>query len=508
MKAISRIWILGLACCASAAGLGFGARVAAAARTEIHLHIFRSKDCPSCDLIEPAALSRLAERTGCSIKPRYFDIEDPDNYKLLMVLERKYKKDGNRLPVVFVGKRVLGGVEEIEKGLENTVRELARSGGASPIPLPSDAEIEQFFSSNTSGPIIHMAYFEQPGCRHCQRVEHMLRHCEKRWPALRVKRYATTDREHKILLEALCGRAGVPEDRRLVVPAVFVRTHALIGSDITDDSLAEWVTRYSASGAADPTVASEHELAAARERLVKRFRAIGLVAIVTGGLVDGVNPCAFATVVFFVTYLAALGKTKRRILEAGVAFCGGVFIAYFAAGIGLSESLLHFQAVPILALVLRWGIVTMVSALALVSFYDAWVARRGEPKAMLLKVPSRLRARMNAIISRHSRSNRLLLASFLLGLILSAIEFVCTGQVYLPLIQLMVSFAVDRLHTLSLLLIYNLAFCVPLLVVFLAVFAGASSERLNGLLTRHIASAKILLGILFAGLAGILVVFG
>ncbi|MFH1730676.1 MAG: hypothetical protein ABIF82_03365, partial [Planctomycetota bacterium] len=197
-----------------------------------------------------------------------------------------------------------------------------------------------------------------------------------------------------------------------------------------------------------------------------------------------------------------------RILQAGVAFCAGVFVAYFATGLGLSEVLLQFQALPILAFVLRWGIVALVSLLALLSFYDAWVARRGEPRAMLLKIPSGLRARMNAIISRHSRSSHLLPASFLLGLVLSLVEFVCTGQVYLPLIQLMLSLSVDRLQTLGLLVAYNVAFCVPLLVVFAAAFAGVGSERLNALLGEHIASTKVLLGVFFAALVALLVFLG
>jgi hypothetical protein len=282
----------------------------------------------------------------------------------------------------------------------------------------------------------------------------------------------------------------------------------LIEDEITDTSLRALLSRHAVTGSPASWQATPAEMEAARKRLRERFRRIGLASVVTGGLVDGVNPCAFATIVFFITYLAAMGKARARILAAGIAFCSGVFVSYFATGLGLSEVLLTFRSLPVLALIIHWGTVALVSLLAVLSFYDAWIAWRGSPHSMLLTIPSKLRSRMQGIIARRGRSASLLGASFVLGLGISMIELVCTGQVYLPLIQVMLSLAVDRMQTIGMLAVYNTAFCIPLLAVFLAAFLGVSSKGLNAFLLKHIGPAKVLLGVFFIGLAVTLLVLG
>ena len=64
----------------------------------------------------------------------------------------------------------------------------------------------------------------------------------------------------------------------------------------------------------------------------------------------------------------------------------------------------------------------------------------------------------------------------------------------------MTSVSTDRLRALGLLVVYNVAFVVPLVVVFLAVYLGVSSERLQGFFKRNLALSKLMLGVFFTGL--------
>ena len=61
-------------------------------------------------------------------------------------------------------------------------------------------------------------------------------------------------------------------------------------------------------------------------------------AVVAGGLVDGVNPCAFSVIIFMVLYLSVSGRRKRRLTPVLLAFGGGVFTAYFLMGLGLRQA--------------------------------------------------------------------------------------------------------------------------------------------------------------------------
>ena len=55
------------------------------------------------------------------------------------------------------------------------------------------------------------------------------------------------------------------------------------------------------------------------------FSQITLWAIIGAGLADGVNPCAFAVIVFFVSFLAAYKYTKKEIVIVGSAYCAAAF---------------------------------------------------------------------------------------------------------------------------------------------------------------------------------------
>jgi glutaredoxin len=477
---------------------------AAAPAPQIHIHIFLSSTCPHCQSVEKPALDSLAAKLGCTIVPHYHDVDSMDEYKRLVALERRLGDTGNDLPVVALGDghgggRILGGNKEIEAGLPALLKQHAATG-LPDVTVPTVAEADAMLRAGTAGPAgaMRLAYFEQPGCRECARVDRMLKLAAERHPGIQVRRFAMTSREDRVLLEALCGRAAVEEGRRLLVPAVFVGKKALVQGDITDESLDALL----ASGEAGATVweVSAAERAAAAQRLWERSRAVSLAAVTIGGLADGVNPCAFATIVFLVCCLAGMGQGRGRILAVGAAFTCGVFLAYLVMGVGLGELLQGLDALPALSRAVSAVIVAAVFVLAALSFRDWVMALRNRPKAMALKLPQRLRLRINAQISRSLHAPWLAAGAFGLGGTVSLLEFVCTGQVYFPLIRYMTAVSDTRLRALGLLVVYDVAFVVPLIVVFMAAYLGLSSERLQEFFKRHLAFGKLLLGVFFLGL--------
>ena len=62
-----------------------------------------------------------------------------------------------------------------------------------------------------------------------------------------------------------------------------------------------------------------------------------------------------------------------------------------------------------------------------------------------------------------------------------------------------------RGYTYALLALYNVAFIVPLLAVFLAAFFGLGSERLKDCASKHVLPAKLLMAFFFGGLACLMV---
>ena len=131
---------------------------------------------------------------------------------------------------------------------------------------------------------------------------------------------------------------------------------------------------------------------------------------------------------------------------------------------------------------------------------DVAKARKGKLKDMSLNLPEGLRKRINAVIRKGHSTNRYMIGAFVTGIVISMIELACTGQVYLPTIIFVSSMPELRLRAIFYLIIYNLLFILPLIVVFILAYFGTSSKELTRFLQKHAAAVKIGLGILFLAL--------
>jgi thiol:disulfide interchange protein len=99
------------------------------------------------------------------------------------------------------------------------------------------------------------------------------------------------------------------------------------------------------------------------------------------------------------------------------------------------------------------------------------------------------------------KSRGLIWAALVMGFLVTLIETVCTGQVYVPALQLIKLGGGEMLSALLKLFLYNVAFIIPLLGVFGLTFYGVKSETLAGISKKYLPVTKIILGVLFICLA-------
>ncbi len=227
---------------------------------------------------------------------------------------------------------------------------------------------------------------------------------------------------------------------------------------------------------------------------------LAVFPVIAGGLLDGINPCAFTTLIFLLASLALAGKGRREVLIIGVLFSLSVFLTYLSVGLGFFAALRAASAYATVALVLRWLLVAVLVTFAAASLYDFLLIKRGRPTEILLQLPMALKKRIHASIRTRVRTAALAGSSLVLGFLVSIFEFACTGQVYLPTLAYLVRLE-RQPQALALLVLYNLAFIAPLLGVFAASYLGVGSERVTRLFQRHMAAVKMGLAVFFLGLA-------
>ncbi|MHB0877432.1 MAG: hypothetical protein ACYC5O_15450 [Anaerolineae bacterium] len=484
--------------------------------------LFYSETCPHCQAIMNEFLPVMREKYGSQINIELAPVSDVTNYMVLQELDNLYgvPEDQRGVPELFIGSAVMVGRYSIEDNFEKVVDEHLAKGG---LDMPSVAELREQVaaalatqtvepaptssvaaqttpvvpSTATPQPAMHMVFLYQAGCNECDRVELDLRALGQRFPSLEIERYAIAD--YGALAEWLGEHYGVPEDKRLLYPAVFVGTDYLIGTDVTASGLEALVQKYQAEGAPRSWEGWEQDQASSEEQVVERFRSFGLFTLAAAGLIDGVNPCAFATLLFFVSYLALTGRSKGQIVATGAAFTIGVFVTYMLLGLGLYQLARYMTGLTVLAKVLYGLTAVICLVFGSLSLYDFIQARRGRTEAMRLKLPARLRLYINRSIRGTMKPGTTALAALVAGAVVSSVELVCTGQVYLPTIMFVASRPELRLSAIGALSLYNVAFVTPLVLVFGFAAYGSGSERLRFVLSKHTATLKLLTAlVLFA----------
>ncbi|WP_458401568.1 hypothetical protein [Candidatus Avelusimicrobium sp.] len=267
------------------------------------------------------------------------------------------------------------------------------------------------------------------------------------------------------------------------------------------------IKTYAESGIEKAKILNQKTILATKtEDTQTAFSKITFWAIIGAGLVDGVNPCAFAVIVFFISFLSVYKYTRREILVVGSAYCAAVFVAYVLIGLGLFQFLYAMRG-------FYWVIkgFYVVSALLCLGFfvlslYDFIIYQKTKKsEKMLLQLSQNQKVRIHKIMGFFLRNKqeslwRLLLAALAVGFVVSLLEAVCTGQVYVPTVVLIMQDPAFRMKAIIFLLLYNLMFVVPLIAVFVLALAGCESKKFNDWLKKHLGLTKILLCLVFLAL--------
>jgi len=262
------------------------------------------------------------------------------------------------------------------------------------------------------------------------------------------------------------------------------------------------MSKYQGHGAPPPWERMTQEaLKHGEERIIERFKKFSLSAVLIAGFIDGINPCAFATIIFLVSYLTFAGRKNKEILLYGIVFTGGVFMAYLLAGMGLMAGLRQLSGFPLITKGIYLVVSIFAFALGIISLYDYVLFRRGRMAEWKLQLPMALKKRVHRVIREGIRFKKKgFLAAFVLGFVIAGTEVVCTGQVYLPTIGYIMTIPKLRVHAFFHLLLYNIMFIIPLVGVFTAVFFGVTSERLAFITRKYTGTIKLFTAIVFMGL--------
>ena len=341
---------------------------------------------------------------------------------------------------------------------------------------------------------LRVVFFFSPGCRECDEIRELLIETEEKLGIpLDIQSLDITQGENIELLWAWEDRAEKQADglTALVIGDEFFAGYREIKQKL------EAAVRECSQRDQPP-----RERPSVKRTIESEFNKFGPWAVIGAGLIDGINPCAFVVLVLLISFLTVAGESPGQTARIGIAFALAVFLTYFLVGLGLFsvivQSLVYRKAAEIIYLVV--GGFSLL--LGVVSLHDALVVYRSrEIKDARLKLPPLVLRWIQKVMSRNFNPRHIFLSALVLGFLVSLLELVCTGQIYLPTIILIMKNQLLRKKAVHYLLLYCLAFIVPLLVVFGTVYLGSGNARLTELTRKYSWFSKILTGVIFIALA-------
>ena len=291
-----------------------------------------------------------------------------------------------------------------------------------------------------------------------------------------------------------------------MVPEIFLPTTVLQGVDDIEENIFTAIDSILESRSSFDTAAIESNKSA----ILNNFSRFSPAIITLAGFSDGINPCAFTALIFFLGFLTLYSYSKKKILVSGISFMVAIFLTYLLLGMGGAALIGKIEKFGLLSKALKYAIGSLAFILGLFALYDYIVYKKTKKsEGLKLQLPAFIKNIMYKHIGSTYRKRKevtfstfkLALVTFVSGILISFLESVCTGQIYLPIITIVMRSPGLRMHAFLYLLLYNIAFMVPLIIIFILAYKGIASERFSIFTKQHLGKIKIAYTVLFFILA-------
>lgn len=325
-------------------------------------------------------------------------------------------------------------------------------------------------------------FFYGQGCPHCGEVEEFFGKNDlySKYPV--VKKEIYFNRKNAVLFNKLMDDLEILSQYR-GVPAVVIGNKALIGDT---PIITSFVTE------ADKFMAGENggSVKKPTDKAESKKTDLTLAAVILGSLVDAINPCEFAVLIILMTTILATGNSKKA-LRAGLAFAASIFISYFLMGLGLYRALSLGNASDWFFKIVGW-LAVVLGALNIKDFF--WYG-----KGFLMEVPLSWRPRLKGLIGSVTSPK----GAFMVGFLVSLFLLPCTSGPYIVILGMLAKRVLD-VKAVAYLLLYNLIFVSPMIIISWAVYKGFDPKTAESIRQKQLRTLHLIAGVILMAMGGVI----
>ncbi len=216
-----------------------------------------------------------------------------------------------------------------------------------------------------------------------------------------------------------------------------------------------------------------------------------LGTVIITALVDSINPCAVGVLILLISTMVVY-KSKKDLLLYGFIYIFFVFLTYLLAGFGI---LFFLSSIPlIVSEYISIFVGTLIVIAGLIEIKDFfWYG-----KFIALSIPPKKAKQIHEMTKKVTPYAMILLGAFVAG-----VELPCTGGPYLAILTLLSQNF--NLAAFFMLILYNILFVMPLIVILLMVHFGYKIQNLKRWKQNNRAYMRLAIGVILVFLGWLLI---
>lgn len=216
-----------------------------------------------------------------------------------------------------------------------------------------------------------------------------------------------------------------------------------------------------------------------------------LLLVILTALADSINPCIISVLALLIAQLM-LVRARRKILKFGITYIFIIYASYFIIGLLIALGLSSVVSVMSTSIISSIGFYILLF-IAILLFFAGIINIKdffAYGKGLSFGLSEKNKERVKKLASKIS-----LPSIILLGILVTVVEFPCSGIMYAGLISALVVNSVPMSSIILLLLLYNLIFVIPLILIVFFVLKGQEIEEVESKRIKYRKWFRLIMGV-------------
>jgi len=335
-------------------------------------------------------------------------------------------------------------------------------------------------TTNRIGKTIYLALAYAPGCPHCEALNSFVLNLSRTYD---VRTTYVNAIANQTLLSEYLSYYKVPQSDWGAVPILFVNGTYCVGDTACISYLSGNIASLAQTGVAQVSIGPGS------------LPSLTILEITGLALVDSINPCAFAVLIFLLSTMFMYNPTKKYLLLlGGSSFALGIFAFYLVIGVGLLlgiKSVLFATGLSNVYIYGAFGIFSIGLGLLNLKDYFSYGSL-----GFVMEVPRRLRPKMLGSMDKVLLSKIATVpGAFVAGVLVTAFLLPCITGPYFVAGSLLKDLPLGT--AIGWLAYYNFLFVLPMLIITsLVYFSFTTVDRASEFRERNIKKLHLVAGIL------------